>query len=280
VSALTDTRPFPYHYLRWWRLPSAWRALGDRLYSLALSGEVMLLLVLATAVSLSALILLVPAALARVAGNGRPKSRPADRPFPIVFFLAIGAGYMLFELGWLAALGLLLENPSLAFAAGAGGLLLASGAGGIVGARTQRLLLSLAAAAAAGIGLAGALAVATQWLLPLPPWPRAAAAAAALLPCGFVLGMPFPLGLRRREAAPGRGGLAYAWAANGASSVVASVLAPFVSMTWGTPMLFACAGACYAVALAAADSARTRAPSPGEQTPAPAGGLPSTRDTP
>ncbi len=255
VSALTDARPFPYHYLRWTRLPAAWRLFGDRLFSLMLSGEVMLMLVLATAVLASALILLVPARLGRRAPRGGPS--------PAAWFAAVGAGYMFCEIGWLHALGLLLESPSLAFAAAVGGLLLASGPGGMAGERGARLRPTLAAAALVTLVLAAACAPATRWLLALGPGPRAAVALAALLPCGLLMGIPFPLGLRRLvfdgPAEHRAGRLAQAWAANGSASVVASVVAPVVAMSWGNATLFACAAVCYGAALAAAVPARRRA---------------------
>jgi hypothetical protein len=255
VSAVTDASPFPYHMVRWTRLPAAWRLLHERLYSLLLSGEAMLVLVLATTLLAAAAILAVPALAGRAralaaapAATGRG---PGPGP-PAATFIATGAGYILCEIAWLHSLGLLFDSPSLAFAAGVGGLLLASGPAGLVAERTRRLGAWLLAAALGCAALAGGLAAAAPALLALAPLPRAALALAALVGCGFLLGVPFPLAMRRSADAPRR--QAYAWAANGAASVVAAAAAPFVAMSWGTPVLFACASACYAAAIVALSS--------------------------
>ncbi len=260
VSALTDARPYPYHFLRWTRLPVAWRLFGDRLYSVMLSGEVMLLLVLVAAVAASALILMLPGRLARRPAPAR-RSEGSGRT---LWFAAVGAGYMFCEIGWLDSLGLLLESPTLAFAAAVGGLLLASGPGGILGERARRLEPSLAAAAVVTLGLAVLSTPASRWLLPQGAGARAAEAMAALALCGVVMGVAFPLGLRRLVLArPGghpEDRIARAWAANGASSVVASVVAPIIAMSWGSAALFVCAAACYAFALAEAVLVARRQP--------------------
>jgi hypothetical protein len=93
-----------------------------------------------------------------------------------------------------------------------------------------------------------------------------------LVLCGLVLGIPFPLGIRDLvlsgpdDAREDR--IAGAWAANGASSVVASVSAPLVAMSLGNALLFACAGACYASALGGLLLAARRARGRGADTSA------------
>ena len=63
--------------------------------------------------------------------------------------------------------------------------------------------------------------------------------AAMLFPCGFLMGMAFPIGIKeadRIEDAP----KAWYWAINGAFSVISSVLALAIAVFWGvTATLFA-----------------------------------------
>jgi hypothetical protein len=77
---------------------------------------------------------------------------------------------------------------------------------------------------------------------------RIATAVAVLAPMGFLMGMPFPLGMKIASLRPDAP-TAFFWGINGATSVTASVLAVAISLGWGISMAF-WAG-CLAYALAA-----------------------------
>jgi hypothetical protein len=68
-----------------------------------------------------------------------------------------------------------------------------------------------------------------------------------VLPLGFMMGMPFPIGLRRafQGFSPP---VAWFWAINGAVSVCASVLAVAVSISWGISVSYWLGGAFYLLA--------------------------------
>ena len=72
------------------------------------------------------------------------------------------------------------------------------------------------------------------------------AALGSVLPLAFLMGMPFPLGLRRLVREPGP--LAWAWASNGFASVVAVPLSALLSLELGSRVLLLAAGMAYAVA--------------------------------
>jgi hypothetical protein len=84
--------------------------------------------------------------------------------------------------------------------------------------------------------------------LPLPVIPRALVCVAALGLPAFLLGMPFPL-LLRRAADPGD--LTLAWAANGCASVLASSAAALIAAGAGLGIIPVLAGACYLLAVMA-----------------------------
>jgi hypothetical protein len=74
---------------------------------------------------------------------------------------------------------------------------------------------------------------------------RAAAALSVLAPLAFLMGMPFPLGLRSLAGLE-TGSVAWAWAANGFSSVLATPLAALIALESGSRTLFLAAAAAYA----------------------------------
>ena len=63
-----------------------------------------------------------------------------------------------------------------------------------------------------------------------------------LLPLGFLMGMPFPTGLRRVAT------VEWAWALNAAASVLGSVLAMVIAIHFGLTITLLCAAAAYLLA--------------------------------
>jgi len=72
-----------------------------------------------------------------------------------------------------------------------------------------------------------------------------------LLPCGFLMGMAFPLGIRQAQAASHGAPTAWYWGINGAFSVISSVLAVVVAVFWGVTMTLLVGLTAYLVALVA-----------------------------
>jgi len=79
---------------------------------------------------------------------------------------------------------------------------------------------------------------------------RILVSALLLFPCGFLMGMAFPVGMKaasRKANAP----QAWYWAINGAFSVIASVLAVVVAVFWGVTFTLETGLVMYSVALVA-----------------------------
>jgi hypothetical protein len=84
-----------------------------------------------------------------------------------------------------------------------------------------------------------------QWMLA----GRIGMAIVVVLPAGFLMGQPFPLGIKEvRRQAPGM--IPWLWAVNGAASVVGSVLATIVALRAGFPVVSLTGMLCYGLALA------------------------------
>ena len=75
---------------------------------------------------------------------------------------------------------------------------------------------------------------------------------ALIAPLAFLMGMPFPLGLRR-VAASAPGFLPWAWGINGFASVLSAVLATLVAIHFGFAVVIAIAILLYAAAAQIAD---------------------------
>jgi len=254
VSPATDDRPFHNRFTRISRIGSLYRATGSRFYLLLMSGETVVLAVLAVALTIGLLLLGVPAlTAARRRRRDSPRhSSPGSPRGLMLYFLATGGGFMLVEMALIQSFTHLLGDPIVAFTAVLAGLLVASGLGAASSARWSRPALVrslgvLVAAVALWAWLGGGV---VQRLLVASPVVHWGGAVALLAAFGFLLGVPFPTALRHFGRDPGQ--LSYLWAANGIASVVASILAVPVAMSWGTSRVLWLAGVCYAVSMAAA----------------------------
>jgi hypothetical protein len=176
-----------------------------------------------------------------------------EAPVALLYFMCLGAGFILVELTLMSKLLVLVGFPVYAMTIVLFTLLLSAGAGSYlssglssVGGRAAALAIGLFAVAIVG------LVVAFPWVrdvtLGMGVFPRAVVAAALVIPFGIPLGMPFPLGIAALEKrAPQL--IPWAWAANGFTTVVGSLLAPLLSMKLGFDATLAVGGGIYLVAL-------------------------------
>jgi predicted membrane-bound spermidine synthase len=167
------------------------------------------------------------------------------------YFACLGLGYILIEVGLLQRLILLLGKPVHALAVILSTMLLASGSGSLASGRftperlRQRLpsLLLLVA-----VILALYTFLLPGWIHALLGSPFVARVASAVmlvaLPA-FLLGMPFPSGLRVLEDRDRTHLVPWVWGVNGAMSVMASVGGMILAIQFGYTVVFLLGTACY-----------------------------------
>jgi SAM-dependent methyltransferase len=176
-------------------------------------------------------------------------------PF-FVFFSGIGLGFLLVEVSQLQRLIIFLGHPSYALSVVLFSLLLSSGIGSLatqrlgnphVRLRTLAPLVPLIALLVA-FGFATPLAIDHFDSATTPV--RILTATAILVPVGFLMGMPFPIGMKMASLRP-QAPTAFLWGINGAMSVCASVLAVLIAVSWGISTAFWVGCLSYAVAMVA-----------------------------
>jgi hypothetical protein len=195
--------------------------------------------------------MLLPLA-ARVAGIRRVQGAGVA----LGYFVLIGVGFMLLEIGFLQKLILYLAHPIYAAAVAISAFLVFGGVGSSLSARWRVPPRRVAGAAGAGVvivaafylaGLDGWLRLSQGWGV----WLRFAVAAATIAPLALAMGHMFPCALRQLGAtAPQL--VPLAWGLNGFASVMATVAAPLLAMHMGFARLTLVAMACYALAALAA----------------------------
>jgi hypothetical protein len=261
VAPVSDNAPFFFFTLKARQILGA-QGLRNGIDWKVNLGVLVLLLVLAISLAAVLAFLILPLAL-----RGSRQS-----PLPLLYFVAVGLGYILVEIAFIQRFVLFLGHPTYALTVVIFLLMLSSGAGSLLSRRwlprTDLAWMPLAIIIAA--------LIANVFFLPnvLGAWMglrlgfRLLISGVLLAPLGFVMGMPFPTGLRALAAASGKGGsgertaatnaVEWAWAMNAAASVLGSVLAMVIAIQFGLNATLACGVAAYALALLLLPTLRPR----------------------
>ena len=245
VAPQSDDRPFPNRFMRWDRIGSIYRSSGERLYTLLLSGEVVVAVVLAEAAAVALLLMGLPLITAR---------RSADRMSVsgIVYFLGVGAGFMLAEMALIYHLVLIYGDPIISMTVVLAGLLVLSGIGGMLSGKLPQTAIPYALLLLTGV--LSVMAAGSQWMfqgiLAMPDGIRQLAAVGVILPIGLILGLPFPMGMQYLLGSPVE--RAYGWAANGCTSVIGAIIAAQIAISKGLFTILVMAVLAYLLAFLAA----------------------------
>lgn len=246
----SDDRPYFFHFFRWRALPHWLEQRANAGAAQLEWGYLVLVATLAQALLAGIALVILPLTLRR----RRDPPPPGLRWRVLVYFGALGLGFLLLEIAFIQKLVLFLAHPLYALTVVLAGFLVFAGlgsaaAGRIGGGRRvmSRAVAVLVAVAAGGLALLGGLG---GWLAGLPEGLRILAALGLVAPLGIAMGVPFPQGLAQLQSlAPGL--VPWAWAINGCASVVSAALATVLAMAWGFTAVVILALGCYLAALAA-----------------------------
>ena len=168
-----------------------------------------------------------------------------------LFFACLGFGFMFVEIPLLQRLAVYLGHPSYSTTVVLGSLLLGAGFGASVGGRVpesrRRPGRRPRARSSSGLSCSCSCGCRTE-TLGQPFAVRATIAVVALTLAGGMMGMPFPLGMAKFDDRD----RSWYWAINGATSVLASVMALVIALIAGFTVVLGCAIAAYLVAALAA----------------------------
>jgi hypothetical protein len=263
LSPPTDLRPFFFLQMRLRDVLDPAGASFGYLYEVTFRAVRVILLLGGLALLFAALVLLL-AAVSLPSAAATASQRRLYR-WMSGYFLGIGFGYILVQLGLHQRLTLILGHPTLALAVVLASMLLGTGVGSLASQRLfarHRLgtawFVILVTLAGLVLGLP-ALARLEQVHSGLA---RALLAGAITGGVGFVLGFAFPLGVRL-VAPAGEWAVQKMWAVNGAASIAGSALAVTLGLGLGCHAVLAAGFVCYLlVACCGLAAARIRADAP------------------
>ena len=242
IRPTTDDRPFFFHTTK---LKDQFQVAFGRTM---LFGNGLSALMTLMGISVALVVLFVVGPLV-VAGGDRPRGWPAW----LVYFGALGAGFMLIEVSLLQRFVLLLGHPVYSLTVTLFSLLLGTGLGAAWSrgfsrgdAQTHDDDLARRGRASGVLSRSWSRRRSIQWAIPFSRPTRIVIAVVVLVPVGMVLGVPMPAGIRLlRARAPQM--VTWAWGINGALSVLGATVAIFIAMNWGFGVTLLTASATYLV---------------------------------
>lgn len=256
IAPPTDDRPFFFRFFRWATLPELLEARERGGAFLLEWGYLLLLFALAQALVAGTVFILLPLAATRSRrAFGRHKSST------VAYFSALGLAFLFVEIAFIQKFILYLGHPVYAASLTVASFMLFAGLGSGFSGR-------FSPAAREGKGgvpvrlfpfAAGVTLLAYYFFLPtvidrtlgVPVPVKVPLAVALIAPPAFLMGMPFPMGLKRL-ARGSPGGIPWAWGINGFASVVSALAANLAAIHLGISAVIGLGAGLYLLAAAAA----------------------------
>jgi len=246
IHPATDDRPYFSHFLKWRTLPELLALKGRGSMPMLEWGYLILIATLVLALLASFLLVLLPLWLQR----RKDDQASGLRWRFLVYFPAVGVAFMFIEIAFIQKFILFLHHPLYAVSVVLCTFLVFAGLGSLMSVRWHKhvsLLKSTAGIAVLSVFYVLLLPGVFDWLVQLPGAFKIPVSAMLIAPLAFLMGMPFPLGMRVvSDRLPSW--IPWAWGVNGCASVVSAILATLLAIHLGFVFVVLMAVALYLLA--------------------------------
>ena len=231
IIPCTDNNPFFFSFIKWKTVFDVFNY--KKFYFITpVFGQAILLILLIQSIIFSLFFIILPLLLSK-----KTKFKWSKSFGYLLYFFSIGIGFMFIEISFIQKFVLFLGYPAYAFAITIFSLLLFSGLGSYW---TSRLKRKPEDSIKKIIFVLVPILLLYAWILPLlfdyfigeSFIVKIFITILTQMPLGFVLGMFFPLGIKLVNQADVKM-VPWAWGVNGMSSVVSTVLAIILAMSYG-----------------------------------------------
>ncbi|MGM0366073.1 MAG: hypothetical protein ACQEP5_06000 [Actinomycetota bacterium] len=227
IQPAADNQPYFFNFFKTRQIPDIIRYFGKGTQPFGGGGYLILAAALLISIILSVFLILVPVRTAKIGINLKK-----DYGY-LLYFLAIGLGFFFIELPLMQIFILILGKPSYSVAVILFSLMLFAGLGSIFSNyRKVGLLWVVSALITYIIAFMIFFRFSGHLVLARPLAQRFMLTIALIAPAGFLMGMPFPLGIARAKE-ENKEIIPWLWAINGCASVVGSVSAVMISIHIG-----------------------------------------------
>lgn len=244
IRPATDAKPYFSQFLRLDRISKMKEVFGSSSVPFLEVGYLILLVTLVQITLAAFLFIILPLVFKKVPGR--------KKAFPLVFFAAIGTGYMFAEIVLIRQFTLYLGHPLYAASAVLSGMLFFSGTGAALSGRLITNGKRFAALTVCIVLMLALLALGLHFLLRtgtgVPLIMKMIVSLMVIALPAFLMGMMFPSGIRALSLHHDGGLIPWAWAVNGSLSVISTALATVIAVETGYPAVMWIAAAAYLVA--------------------------------
>ena len=257
ITPPRDDHPFFFHFFSWKQTPELMAALGHTWQPFGGSGYFVLFALLILVTVFSVVLIIVPLVIRTGSQegfvghsqDGHTGRRRIQVWRVLIYFSLFGMAFLFIEIPLIQHCILILGHPIYAFTAVVLALLFFSGVGSAL-VRAAWLPHRAALFLLVGLAILTPLAVKnlSETMLSWDSAWRFLTAVIGLAPLAILMGLPFPLGLAWLERdAPGL--VTWAWAVNGCVSVIASVLAAILVLSYGFTCVLLLGAGAYSLAV-------------------------------
>lgn len=181
-------------------------------------------------------------------------SRYPGKAGTMVYFLCLGLGYIIVEVGMISHFVLALSNPTVSASVLITGMLVFSGLGSFLSERyidrARRVMPRIFLAIFAILTLyAFTIDFALDWIGTLPYALRILLCLLLLMPPAFLMGFPMPTAMTTLGRLGKDHMFLWAWGINGCFSVIGAALVPIVATSFGLPAVVLVGAIAYLIAL-------------------------------
>ena len=236
IQSATDNKPYFFQFLRLKKLPNLVKTTGEKSTAFLELGYLIAVVTFFQVFILALLFIILP--LFRLGLKGGNKS------WVVIYFTALGFGYMFLEIVFIKHFALYLGHPIYSVAIVISVMLISSGIGSYYSSRYktyQKALLKITGLITALILFyAFIIGVFLSSTVGLPFFMKILLAGGIIAIPSFFMGMPFPIGLKIVNAFK-KSNVPWAWGINGCVSVISTSLAAIIAVEIGfmAVMLFA-----------------------------------------
>jgi hypothetical protein len=245
VTPPSDDHPFFGHYFKWSQIDEILSSLGETWQPFGGAGYLVILIIFIFALILSLGLIFLPVIV-------KKQSHPSFQKVRIpLYFGAIGLAFMLVEIPLIQSFILILDQPAYAMATVLFGILVFSGIGSHIGTQKLSLVTALRILILLLFSYFLLLPTILNLSLGMSLAVRMGITMLLIAPLGFLMGIPFSAGLAWMQAELGKCNgstgwmVSYLWALNGASSVISSILASLIALSYGFKITLAVGTAFY-----------------------------------
>lgn len=245
VSAVTDNQPYFFYTLKWENIPKIIKSTANW-QPLIEWGNLIIFATFLQGIIFSIIFIFLPLILKRFPVT----KRRVKIPF-LLYFASLGLGYMLLEISFIQKFILYLTNPAYSTSIIIFSFLFFSGLGSFYSRRIEKNYVN--ALKIIIFTLCGLLII-YQFILPYvftttlqySLLVRILITLGLIFPLGFLMGMPFPLGIKLVNSIDkGKELIPWLWATNSFCSIIASVSAVIIAIFFGFKVVAILAASIY-----------------------------------